>query len=150
MDAVTYPNDRVAEFLSEHTIPIKLQIDENQSDAKEYGMNWTPGLVWLDGEGSAHHSNVGYFEPDELIPECLLGAARVAAGTGNWDGANSLFTRIGSDWKDSHAAPAALYWQGVSAKMATDEVEPLLKNWKRLIETYPKSAWAMKVRFIED
>ena len=150
MDAVTYPDSRVAEFLTEHTIPIKLQIDEHKSDANEYGMNWTPGLVWLDGDGSAHHHNVGYFEPDELIPECLLGAARVAAGSGNWDKANGMFERIASDWKDSHAAPAALYWRGVSAKMATGEVEPLLQSWKALLATYPESAWAMKVRFIED
>jgi hypothetical protein len=150
MDAVTYPNERVQSWLREHWIACRLPIAEEKELARRFGVLWTPGLVWLDAEGAAHHTNVGYFEPNELLAESCFGAGMVAAGSGDWEAALSWFETVDKQWQHSHAAPAAKYWAGVAAKMWSGDVEPLLAHWRNLIRLYGSSSWAEKVSFIDN
>jgi TolA-binding protein len=149
MDAVTYPNDEVATFLEEHAVCYKPQVDENKGLARRYGVAWTPGLCWLDGDGNLWHQNVGFFEPHEFLAEFLFGCARVAAGRGDWKAARASFEEVAERWPESFAAPAALYWAGVAGMKDTGETEALLASWKKLRKQHPRDSWAMKVAFID-
>jgi TolA-binding protein len=148
MDAVTYPNKEVVQHLSEHFVCFKPRIDAHRALAKQFGVAWTPGLVWLDEAGVAHHQNVGFFSPDELLAECTFGRGKVAIGKSDWKSASACFTEVADRWPNSFAAPAALYWNGAASKMATNDSAPLLDNWHRLIDEHGDSAWAMKVSFL--
>jgi hypothetical protein len=150
MDTVTYPNEEVETLLEEHAVCYKAQIEESKELARRYRVVWTPGLCWLDGEGNLLHQNVGYFEPHEFLAEFLSGCARVAAGRGDWKAARKSFEQVAERWPESHAAPAALYWAGVAGMRDSGEAEALMTPWKRLLEQYPRDAWAMKVSFIEE
>lgn len=149
MDAVTYPDDAVEQFLSKEVVCFKPQIDENKDLARRYGVVWTPGLLWLDAEGSSHHQNVGFFPPEEFLAECAFGMGKVAAGCGDWSRALEHFDRVAETWPGSHAAPAALYWAGVASKMDSGKLEGLMERWKQILSSHPRSAWAMKVSFLE-
>ncbi len=150
MDAVTYPDDETQRFLAERVVAVKPQIDRHPELAKRFGVAWTPGLVWLTPRGVPCHRNVGFFEPEELRAECLLGCAHAAAAESDWETALERFRETARLFPESHAAPAALYWAGVSAKKATGEAGALLALWKELLVEHPGSAWAMKVSFIEN
>lgn len=150
MDAVTYPNEEVADYLTKNAVCFKPRIDEAEELAREMGVLWTPGLVWLDHQGTVQHSNIGYFEPSEFLPEFAFGCAKVALGRSDWKAARRHLTEIHDKWPESNAAPAALYWQGVASKRDFDDVARLLECWRQLLEEYPASAWAAKVRFIEE
>jgi tetratricopeptide (TPR) repeat protein len=150
MDAVTYPNQEVVQYLSEHFVCFKPPIESNGALAKQYGVAWTPGLVWLDEEGVAHHQNVGYFAPDELLAESALGRGKIAVGKGDWKEAVACFSEVVDRWPSSFAAPAALYWRGAASMMETHDSKRLMENWNRLLDDYGDSAWAMKVSFLRD
>jgi hypothetical protein len=149
MDAVTYPNDQVAAALNEGFIAFKPEIGKNARLAKGYGVVWTPGLLWLDAEGTVRHNNVGFFEPEELLAELDFGRGRVLAAAGDWEAARRTHEAAIERWPNAHATPAARYWAGVAAKKATGEAEPLVKHWKALRRAHPDSAWAMKVSFVD-
>lgn len=148
MDAVTYPDNAVVQYLSEHFVCFKPRLDAHPELAKKFGVAWTPGLVWLDETGEARHQNVGYFAPEELLAECALGRGKVAVAKGDWKEASARFTEVVDTWPKSFAAPAALYWNGAASKRATNDAKPLLENWNRLLDDYGDSAWAMKVSFL--
>jgi hypothetical protein len=150
MDAVTYPDEGVARFLAEKAVCYKPRIDEEADLARRYGVKWTPGLVWLDGEGHACHQNVGFLDPREFLAESTFALGRVAACADDWAVALDRFEEVTGAWPATFAAPAALYWAGVAAKKDTGEVAPLLEKWKKLRARYRDSAWAMKVSFLED
>lgn len=149
MDAVTYPDERTQLFLSEKLVAFKPRIDEHEELARRFGVTWTPGLVWLTPDGEACHRNVGFFQPEEFIAECLFACGQVAAGQSDWETAQERFHECVSRWPRTHAAPAALYWAGVAAKKASGEAGELLEFWKRLLAKYEGDSWAKKVAFIE-
>lgn len=150
MDAVTYPDERVREFLSERLVPFKPQIDEHEDLARRYGVTWTPGLVWLGPDGTACHTNVGYFAPEEWVAESLFAAGQSAAGQADWESARDHFLEVAEQWPRTHAAPAGLYWAGVASKKVTGEPDELVRLWNGLSAQHPESAWAMKVSFLGD
>ena len=149
MDAVTYPDEDVVRFLNEQTVCYKPRIDENEALAARFGVQWTPGLVWLTPEGKPCHENVGFFDPDEFLAESTFALGAAAVQEGAWHRALEHFESIPQRWSGSFAAPAAMYWSGVAAKMSSGEVRPLLSRWRQLLSAHPKSAWAMKAGFIE-
>lgn len=150
MDAVTYPDDDVIDLLTSSFACYKPPIADNQALASSYGVKWTPGLVWLTPDGEQVHDNVGYFAPTELMAEATYAQGQGAVRAGDWKQALENFESVTARWPESFAAPAAQYWAGVAGKMKADDSAPLLAKWKQLLKSYPDSAWAMKVKFIED
>ncbi len=150
MDAVTYPNEDVIAFLSENVVAYKPKIDEHEDLAKQFGVVWTPGLVWLTSSGQAAHSNIGYFDPDEFLAESTLGTGHAAALSEDWEQAREHFATVSRRWPKSHAAAAGIYWEGVAGKRASGDAAPLLEAWNRLLADHKGDAWAMKVSFLKD
>src|SRR5690606_4236084 len=126
MDAVTYPNSKVVEYLENNVVFFKPRIDHEPELARRFATAWTPGLLWLDAEGTPQHRNTGYFEPDEFLAEHLLGAGKVLGGSGDWEGALEQFEELVSQYPKSFAAPAGHYWAGVASKKATDDASGLV------------------------
>ena len=88
--------------------------------------------------------------PDEFLAESTFALGAAAVQEGAWSRALEHFESIPPRWSSSFAAPAAMYWAGVAAKMSSGEVGPLLKRWRQLLNAHPKSAWAMKAGCIEN
>jgi len=75
MDAVSYPNPKVIEFVENNLIAVKVLID-SQPLPKKFRVQWTPTLVLLDAEGEEHNRTVGFLPPEELLPSLLLGIGK--------------------------------------------------------------------------
>ena len=75
MDAVTYPNAEVIEFIEENLIPLRVPYDAKPLSV-DFNIKWTPTIIVLDGEGKEHQRSIGFLAPEELIPELLLGIAK--------------------------------------------------------------------------
>ena len=81
MDAVTYPETAVSNFIMEHLIPLRIAFDA-QPHATDFNVVWTPTIITLDAEGNEHHRTTGFFSPEELIPSLKLGAGKTYFDTG--------------------------------------------------------------------
>ncbi len=75
MGAVTYPDARVSEFVTSRMVPLQVQADSPL--AADFKVKWTPTIVVLDYYGKEHHRTVGFFPPEEFIPNLLLGIGKI-------------------------------------------------------------------------
>ena len=143
MDAVTYPNRKVIDFLQNKLIPLQLGAND-EPYASDYGVKWTPNLLIIDAEGKVYHSAVGFLEPLEFIPWLLLGMGKASFGKDNFKEALECFESVNTEYSFSCSAPEAIYFRGVSQYKSTHQPEGLKKACRILQERYPGSEWAKR------
>jgi len=66
MDADTWSDDRVVAALDDF-IFVKIDIDRNKELAQKYGINAIPNVFFLDANGVAVHSSLGYSSANEML-----------------------------------------------------------------------------------
>jgi tetratricopeptide (TPR) repeat protein len=142
MDAVTYPNSAVVDFISKNVIPVR--IDHEQPVAHYYRAEWTPTLVLLDPSGNEVCREVGYLPPEGIIPFLMLGIGKVRLAAGQYNHAITLFEQTASKYPKSDQAPEAIYFRGVAGFKSTHDLKQLEKAYERLKELYPTSIWTRK------
>ncbi|HVN24699.1 MAG TPA: hypothetical protein VMT71_12065 [Syntrophorhabdales bacterium] len=140
MDAVTYPDDKVIDFINSNLIPLRVKSD--MPLAKEFNITWTPTLITLDQQGKEHYRSVGFLSPAELIPSLLLGMAKVYFDTGVLDQCLGTLEKIVSGHPKSKAAPEAVFLRGVAGYKNTHDPKPLKAAYEKLQADYPGSEWA--------
>jgi tetratricopeptide (TPR) repeat protein len=143
MGAVTYPDAKVAEFVNNRLIPIRLLADA-QPYAKDFNIKWTPSIITLDESGKEHHRVVGFLPPEEFIPAMMLGIAKVSFDLDRFDEALAELERIIAEYPKSKATPEAIYLQGVSGYKSTKDPKPLKAAYEKLHAEYPDSEWAAR------
>ncbi len=142
MGAVTYPNEKVAEFVMNRMVPIQVLADSPL--AADFKVTWTPTIVVLDYYGKEHHRTVGFFPPEEFIPSMLLGMGKVDFDTDQFNDAILHFDALLREYARSAAAPEAIYLRGVSRYKASHDAKPLKEAYEKLKADYPASEWTRR------
>lgn len=146
MDTVTYPNEKVASFITEHFIPLKLNILDNPEPAKRYQASWTPTILVRDADGREYHRHVGYLPPDDFLAQLSLARGMTEFERQNFGEAVNRFQEVINQYPTSSAAPQACYYMGVSHYKLGDR-EKLMAAWGDLMKNYPDNDWAKKASF---
>jgi hypothetical protein len=142
MGAVTYPDEKVADFVMQRMVPV--QVGANMPLAAEFKVKWTPTIVVLDYYGKEHHRTVGFFAPEEFIPNLLLGMGKVDFDTDLFGNAIHQFDILLEEYPKSGVAPEAIYLRGVSGYKSTHDAKPLKEAYEKLKAEYPQSEWTMR------
>ncbi len=145
MGAVTYPNDKVVEFIMGNMVPVQVLFN-SEPLATNFNVKWTPTLVTLDPEGKEHHRTVGFLPPEELIPSLMLGIAKCHFDTSKFAEAITMLDSLLKEYPKSDAAPEAVYIRGVSEYQSTHSPEPLKKAYERLKSEFPNSEWVKRAK----
>jgi tetratricopeptide (TPR) repeat protein len=145
MGAVTYPNEKVVDFIEKHLVPIQVLFD-SQPLAANFNVQWTPTVITLDEEGKEHHRTIGFLSPEEFIPSLMLGAAKCHFDRGKFSEAIAMLEGILKDYPKSDAAPEAVYVRGVSLYKSTHSADPLKEAFRRLQAEYPSSEWTKRAQ----
>jgi TolA-binding protein len=143
MDAVTYPENKVIEFINQHVVPLRVAFDSHPL-AADLNVKWTPVLAILDQEGSAHQQTLGFFPPDELIPSIMLGIAKVHFDHDQYDTALASLHTLQADCPNSAAIPEAIYLEGVSRYKQGHEPQTLKEAYEQLQADFPKNVWTQR------
>jgi tetratricopeptide (TPR) repeat protein len=143
MDAVTYPNKKVIEFINSAIIPLRVSFD-SQPLAADFNIKWTPTLILVDQDGKEHHRAIGFMSPEELIASLLLGMAKADFDAERFDPALKHLEQLLRDYPKSDAAPEALYLRGVCRYKSTHNPAPLKEAYEKLQEVYPASEWTKR------
>lgn len=144
MGAVTYPDEKVADFVMNRMVPIQVQSDSPL--AAEFKITWTPTIIVLDYYGKEHHRTVGFFPPEEFIPSLLLGMGKIDFDTNQFNAAITHFDTILAEYSKSSAAPEAIYLRGVSGYKASHDAAPLKEAYEKLKAEYPASEWVKRAQ----
>ena len=148
MDAVTYPDNRVAQFLQERVIPIRIR-STAQPLASEYNVHWTPTLILADVEGKEHHRTIGWLSPDDLIANVLLGIAKLHFDRREHDKAVAMMGELLDRYPRSDVAPEALYLSGVTRFKQTHDLKAIRAVYEKLLASYPSSEWTRRASVYE-
>ncbi|MGA9116239.1 MAG: tetratricopeptide repeat protein [Bacteroidota bacterium] len=141
MDAVTYPNKVVTEFISRFMIPVKVRYDHKPLSV-DFKVRWTPTLIVLDKEGAEHHRTLGFLRPGALIPSLMLGVGKTHLDLGEPKQAVSKFDELLAKYPKSDWAAEAVYFRGVALYKSTNDPKRLKEAYERLSAEYPNSEWA--------
>ncbi|RJQ49947.1 MAG: hypothetical protein C4538_01045 [Nitrospiraceae bacterium] len=142
MDAVTYPEIKVIEFLNQHLIPLRVPADSKLAD--EFIVRWTPTLITLDADGKTHHRTLGFLLPDEFISSMYLGIAKTCFDTGQFEKAIVYTDNLLTEYPKSSFAPEAVYLQGVCRYKSTHNAKQLKEAYEILKMKYPSSDWVKR------
>jgi len=142
MDAVTYPNPTVVQFISKNVISVKVLYD--QPLAHQFRVMWTPTFILLDLDGNEVYREEGFLPPEGLIPALVLGLGKVRLNAGQYEQAISQFKEVASKYPKSDQAPEAIYFLGVARFKSTHDMKPLKEAYEKLKAKYPDSSWTRK------
>ena len=145
MGAVTYPNEKVVEFVEKNMVPVQVLFDA-QPLASEFKIKWTPTVITLDEEGNEHHRTVGFLSPEEFIPSLMLGMGKAYFDREKFEAAMALFDQLLQGYPKSDAAPEAVYLRGVSQYKSSHNAKPLKEAYERLKTDYPSSEWTKRAQ----
>lgn len=140
MGAVTYPDERVAKFLSLNFVPVQLQ-SSNTAMMQKFSVSWTPTLIVLDADGREHYRAVGFFTPEDMIATFMAAKGRWALDTDQLADARALFEEVISCYPDKDAAAEALFFLGVAKYKMSHDPKPLRETYDQLKARFPQSMW---------
>ena len=140
MGAVTYPNEKVAKFVSLNFVPVKIE-SSNTAMMQRFAVSWTPTLLVLDAEGREHYRGVGFFAPEDLIPTLMTAKGRWALDTDQFAEARALFEEVISCHPDREAAAEALFFLGAAKYKMSRDPKTLRETYDELTAKFPTSSW---------
>lgn len=143
MDAVTYPNKAVIEFINSNMIAVRVPHDKRPL-AEDFKVKWTPALITLDLDGTERHRSVGFLPPEELIPSLMLGIGKAHLERGEVPQAIPQFENLVSKYPKTGSAPEAVFFLGVARFQSTHDAKFLRKAYDQLAAKYPQSEWTKR------
>ena len=144
MDTVTYPHEKVAEFIQTNFIPVK--IPRHELLEQVYRVPWTPTVLILDPDGREHCREVGYLPPEDFLAHMNLNLGRAAFDDRDFSRAAGFFQTVVDHFASSEIVPEALYFLGLArSKISGGSSDDRRAIWKQLMDAYPKSDWTKKV-----
>jgi hypothetical protein len=97
-----YPSDRVATFIAQNFIAVKIHIKQQPDTFKRFGVQWTPTLLTLDSDGVERYRFEGFLPANDFLAQLALGLAHSAFAHEQW---RELEARFGSIVRDLPPAP---------------------------------------------
>jgi len=143
MDAVTFPDDRVVNFISSRLVPLRAEAGTG-SLAADFRLVWTPTLIILDLYGHEHQRTVGYLPPDEMVPTLLLGISKASFVNDQFNEAVIQLSTLLNGYPESAVAPEAVYLRGVARYKSSHAPGALKEVYQQLLEQYPDSKWTRR------
>ena len=143
MDAVSYPDVKVSNFIIDRVVPLRVPADA-QPLSTEFQVHWTPTLVTLDMYGKEHYRTVGFLPPEELVPSLILGIAKVDFAAQQYNDALINLNMLLAGYPESGAAPEAIFLKGVSGYKSSKDPKYLKSAYEQLSGSYPGSEWTKR------
>ncbi len=143
MDAVTYPNPAVIDFIQRNTIPLRIQ-SNNETIGLKFKIKWTPTLITLDKDGNEHYRTVGFLGPEALLASLTLALGRAHLDKGEYQQAISDFDKLLAMPSKSDFIAEGIYFRGVARYKLTNDLKSLKEAYDKLLKEYPDSEWTEK------
>jgi hypothetical protein len=143
MDAVTYPDPKVIDFVNNNVVALRVPAD-SQPLAGQFNVKWTPVLAVLDQNGVGHRQTLGFFPPEEFIPSLMLGIAKVHFDYDQLEKALEMLHKLQADYPASAAVPQAVFLEGVSRYKHSHEPKTLKDAYEQLKSDFPSSEWTRR------
>ena len=143
MDAVTYPDKKVIEYIVKSYIPLLIAYDAKPLSA-DFNIKWTPTLITLGGDGTEHHRTVGFLDPDAIIANSMLGIGKYHFDNDRFTESLTFFEEVITDPQQGDVVAEAIFLRGVARYKNSGDPKPLKEAYMILSDRYPDSEWAKR------
>jgi len=99
---------------------LNVHIKENAKNFHRFDAAWTPTVVVSNSDGKERYRLEGYLSKDEFEMFLEMGLGRVAFMKKDFANAEKHYANVLDQHPDSHFAPEAVYWRGVSRAILYD------------------------------
>jgi hypothetical protein len=138
-----YPDPRVADFVNENFVPVRIDVRKNPQPMDRFQALWTPTILLLDPQGTERYRFEGFLPVEDYLGRVTLGLGHVAFAMKDWVAAEARFHEVAEKYPQTEAAPEALYWEGVSRYKAGDQ-SALGQTAQHFKMRYTDTDWAKK------
>jgi TolA-binding protein len=143
-----YPDSRVARFVNEHFVPVRVHVREQRNEYQRlgarFGAHWTPTTLIVDASGQERHRVEGFLPAADFLAQLALGHGHERFAAGQFEAAARQFDEVLQRHGASDAAPEARYWLGVSRYKAAGDAGALVETARDMQQRFSQSAWAKK------
>lgn len=143
MDAVTYPDQKVIDFVQRHVIPLRVAFNDEKL-APQFNVKWTPTLITVDSQGVEHHRTLGFLPPEDFMASQLLGVGKTYFDLENFDEALTRFNMLLDSFPKNVFVPEALFYRGVALYKSTHDPKHLRHAYDKLTAEYPDNEWTRR------
>jgi hypothetical protein len=143
-----YPDERIAKFITENFIPVRLHVRDQAADFKRLGerfdAQWTPTTLIVDSQGKERHRIEGFLPADDFLAQLELGLGKLSFAHHDFTDAERRYRRVVDAYPETEAAPEAQYWAGVSLYKGKGDAAALKETARAFDERYQDTPWAKK------
>ena len=143
MDAATYPDKDVTEFITQNFISLRVLSDAIPLST-DFNVQGAPTFILLDTSGKEHYRAAGFIPAEEMIPLLLYGIAKTYFDLDQFDQAIQKLDVIISEHPKSYTAPEATYLRGVYGYESTHDRSHLKQAYEKLRNGYKQGRWALR------
>jgi TolA-binding protein len=144
LEAESYADTEVSSFINETFVPVEAHIKEHPVYFHRFDAVWTPTVLIMDSDGVERWRIEGYLPKTEFRAQLELGLARVHFRHKQWTEAEQMYAGVVERYRETIAAPEAVYWRGVSHYKKTNDHTVLGEVAEELARKYARSEWALK------
>lgn len=144
---MTYPDPTVIATITDHYVPVQVNIRTDTQALQKYQAFWTPSIVVLQGDGSVIYRSEGWLPAPEFATMLALARGYYLHRRKRQGQAAMAFNDMVTRYPRSPFAPEAQYMLGVCAYLDGSHEEQE-EAWRLLLQWYPDSIWATKARAI--
>jgi thioredoxin-like negative regulator of GroEL len=139
-----YPEPRVATFINNNFIPVRLHVKKHPEAMQRFSVDWTPTVLIVDNDGKELYRLEGYLPPDDFLGQLQLGFGHAQFTHKNFADAERQFRDVTEKLPGTDAAAEAMYWAGVSRYKATNDAGALKATAQAFKDRHQNSIWAKK------
>jgi len=101
-------------------------------------------MIILDPDGKERWRLEGYLPRDEFSVNLRMGLARLAVMRKDWADADKRYADVAENHPESHYAPEAVYWRGISRYQGTHDHTTLTEVAQTFTGEYTDSLQQLK------
>lgn len=139
----TFQDSAVVSAVNERFVAIKLHLFKDRAVVRDWGLFWTPTVLFADRTGKIRYESVNYVPAETMLDILDIGEARVAMRWKEMDTAIQRLSDVEARHPNGPMTAEAIYWRGM-AEYFRDGNQPATAKrvWAEIRERFPDSIWA--------
>lgn len=141
----TFTDPDVTEEVNDRFIPLTLHMFQDRAVVRDWGLFWTPTILFADRTGRIRYESVNYVPADVMLDVLDIGEARVSMRWREFDNAIERLRDVEERHPDGPMTAEAIYWRGMAEYFRDgSKPETAKRVWAEITDRFPKSVWAAR------
>ncbi|MCO5216149.1 MAG: thioredoxin family protein [Thermomicrobiales bacterium] len=141
----TFTDPAVVASVQDRFIPVSLHLFRDRAIVRDWGLFWTPTVLFADRTGRIRYESINYVPADVMLDVLDIGEARVAMRWKQMEVAIERLRDVEARHPNGPMTAEAIYWRGMAEYFRDGSTPASAKSvWTEITERFPDSIWAQR------